>query len=139
MKYQLGISIAIVLLVLTGCSTPPTKKIMAGADQVELRSYQSRGFDTADKTMMLRTVIATLQDLGFIVDQADEELGVVTGTKLAGYQVRMTVSVRAQGERRLLVRSSAYFNLSPIEDALPYQDFFTSLEKALFLTAHDAG
>jgi hypothetical protein len=127
--------VALVALSIAGCVSPPTNRIMAGAEQVELRSYQSRSFDTTDKTMMLRTVIATLQDLGFSVDQADEEIGVVTGTKLAGYQVRMTVTVRAHGDTQLLVRSSAYYNTKPIEEPLPYQDFFTSLEKALFLTA----
>jgi hypothetical protein len=127
---------AVLLLALgsAACVAPPTQKIMAGAEQVALRSYQSRDFDTTDKTMMLRTIIATLQDLGFIVDQADEELGVVTGTKLAGYQIRMTVTVRAFGGSQLLVRSSAYYNTTPIEEPLPYQDFFASLEKALFLT-----
>jgi hypothetical protein len=127
--------VALVVFSIGGCVTPPTNRIMAGSEQVALRSYQSRSFDTTDKTMMLRTVIATLQDLGFIVDQADEEIGVVTGTKLAGYQVRMTVTVRSRGQTQLLVRSSAYYNTKPIEEPLPYQDFFTSLEKALFLTA----
>ena len=86
---------------------------------------------------MLRTVTATLQGLGLVVDQAEEALGVVTGTKLKGCQVRMTVTVRAQGGRQLLVRSGAYFNLSPTEDPRPYQDLLTSLEKGWFLTAHE--
>ncbi len=130
-----SIVVALAVLSIAGCMTPPTNKIMAGSEQVALRSYQTRSFDTTDKTMMLRTVIATLQDLGFIVDQADEEIGVVTGTKLAGYQVRMTVVVRASGVSQLLVRSNAYHDTTPIEEPLPYQNFFTSLEKALFLTA----
>jgi hypothetical protein len=128
-------AVVVMALGIGACASPPTNKIMAGAEQVELRSYQSRSFDTTDKTMMMRTVIATLQDLGFIVDQADETIGVVTGTKLAGYQIRMTVTVRTHGDTQLLVRSSAYYNTKPIEEPLPYQDFFTSLEKALFLTA----
>ena len=123
------------LLCTVACVAPPTQKIMAGAGQVELRSFQSRTFESTDRDRMLRTVIATLQDLGFIIDQADDTLGVVTGTKLAGYQIRMTVTVRASGETQLLVRSSAYYNTKPIEEPLPYQNFFASLEKALFLTA----
>lgn len=125
-----------VLGVMAGCANQPNKEIMAGANQVELRSYQTRAFDTTDKEKMLRTVIATFQDLGFIVDQADMELGSVTGTKLSGYQIRMTVITRPRGETQLMVRANAYYNVKPIEDPAPYQDFFTSLGKALFLTAH---
>jgi hypothetical protein len=126
----------LVLLLAAGCANQPNREIMAGANQVELRSYQTRAFDTTDKDMMLRTVIATLQDLGFIIDQADEDLGAVTGTKLIGHQIRMTVITRPRGDTQLLVRANAYYNTTPIEDPLPYQDFFTSLEKSLFLTAH---
>jgi hypothetical protein len=35
------------------------------------------------------------------------------------------------------VRANAYYNVDPIEDPATYQDFFTSLSKALFLTAHE--
>jgi hypothetical protein len=84
---------------------------------------------------MMRTVIATLQDLGFIIDKTDEDLGLVTGTKLSGYQIRMTVITRPRGEKQLAVRASALYNDKQIEDPLPYQDFFTALEKGIFLTA----
>lgn len=131
-----------ILIVLTsfhlgGCVNNPNQQIMAGANQVELRSYQTRAFDTTDKSMMLRTIIATLQDLGFVIDQADEDIGSVTGTKISGYQIRMTVITRPRGETQLMVRANAYYNVDPIEDPVPYQDFFTSLSKSLFLTAHD--
>lgn len=42
--------------------------------QVALRSIQSRAFNTRDTKKTLRTVIATLQDLGFVIDKADQEL-----------------------------------------------------------------
>jgi hypothetical protein len=111
--------------------------VLSGGSAVELRSFQTRAFDTTDKHKMLRTTIATLQDLGFIIDKTDEDLGLVTGTKLSGYQIRMTVIVRPRGETQLAVRASAIYNNKPIEDPLPYQDFFTALEKGIFLTAHD--
>lgn len=130
--------LALAILVLGGgCASKPPDGIMDGASQVELRSYQSRTFDTTDKIAMLRNVIATLQDLGFVVDKADEDLGAITGTKLNGYRIRMTVVVRPRGETQLLVRANAHYNLEPIEDPRPYQDFFVSLEKSLFLTAHN--
>ncbi len=119
-----------------GCANQPNDEIMSGASQVELRSFQTRAFDTTDKILMMRSVIATLQDLGFILDEANEVIGVVTGTKTSGSQIRMTVVVRPRGETQLMVRASAYFDVKPIESPEPYQDFFTSLEKSVFLTAH---
>jgi hypothetical protein len=124
------------LLLLTGCATQDSH-VLSGGSAVELRSFQTRAFDTTDKHKMLRTTIATLQDLGFIIDKTDEDLGLVTGTKLSGYQIRMTVIVRPRGETQLAVRASAIYNNEPIEDPLPYQDFFTALEKGIFLTAHN--
>jgi hypothetical protein len=124
------------LLLLTGCATQDSH-VLAGGSAVELRSFQTRAFDTTDKHKMLRTTIATLQDLGFIIDKTDEDLGLVTGTKLSGYQIRMTVIVRPRGETQLAVRASAIYNNEPIEDPMPYQDFFTALEKGIFLTAHN--
>jgi hypothetical protein len=49
---------------------------------------------------MLRTVIATMQDLSFVIDKADAGLGTVSGTKLDGYQLRMTVTVRPRDRTR---------------------------------------
>jgi hypothetical protein len=123
------------LPVLGGCVTA-NQHVMEGASAVELRSFQTRAFDMTDKKKMLNAVIATLQDLDFIIDKADEDLGLVTGTKYSGYQIRMSVIVRPRGETQLAVRASALYNDKPIEEPMPYQDFFTALEKSLFLTAH---
>jgi hypothetical protein len=124
------------LLLVAGCA-PSTKAVMeTGQSAVALRSFQQRAFDTNDKEKTLRTVISTLQDLSFVVDKADLELGTVSATKLSGYQLRMTVTVRPRGETQMLVRANAQFIDKPVEDPKPYQDFFTSLEKSMFLTAH---
>ena len=86
---------------------------------------------------MLRTAIATLQDLGFIIDKADADLGTISATKLDRYNLRMTVTVRPRGESQLVVRANAQYNIQAVEDPQPYQDFFNSLSKAMFLTAHE--
>lgn len=116
---------------------PSTKQVLATSEsQVKLRTIQTRAFDTTDKEMMLRTVIATLQDLGFIIDKADDVLGTVSGTKLNRYALRMTVSVRPRGTTQLLVRANAQYEIYAVEDPEPYQQFFEALSKSLFLTAH---
>ena len=96
---------------------------------------QSRVFDIADQNLLLRTIIATFQDLGFVIDDAEESLGTVSGTKRSGYSLRMTVSIRPRGTQQMIVRSSIQFNLQTIEEPEPYQYFFATLSKALFLEA----
>jgi hypothetical protein len=134
LKYGWAILLSVMLLV--GCASQ-NSHVFSGGSAVELRSFQTRSFDTTDKYQMMRTTIAVLQDLGFIIDKTDEDLGLVTGTKLSGYQIRMTVIVQPRGEKQLAVRASAIYNNRAIEDPLPYQDFFTALEKGIFLTAQE--
>jgi hypothetical protein len=122
---------------LGGCATTNQRVLDSGDEtQLQKRSYQSRIFDTGDKEKVLRAIISTLQDLGFIIERSDLMLGSVSGTKLNANQIKITVSVRPKGNDRMLVRANAQFNVSPVEDPKQYQDFFESLEKSLFLTAH---
>ena len=125
-------------LFLVGCASTQERLLDSDSSQVQLRSIQTRAFDTADKEKTLRTVISTLQDLEFVIDKADATLGTVSATKLKGYALRMTVTVRPRGETQLLVRANAQYNITPVTDPEPYQQFFSALEKAMFLTAHQA-
>jgi hypothetical protein len=124
------------MLTLAGC-VPSTKAVLETEQSaVALRSFQQRAFDTTDKEMTMRSVIATLQDLSFVVDKADYDLGMVSATKLSGYQLRITVTVRPRGTTQMLVRANAQLGNEAVEEPKPYQDFFTALEKSMFLTAH---
>jgi hypothetical protein len=138
--------LVISILLLTACETTSSRLLdsSVGKSAVELRSIQGRAFDTKDQNKTLRTIIATLQDLSFVIDKADMELGTVSATKLdssnqgfgnTGYMLRMTVSARPLGNRTL-IRANAQFNITPVVEPKPYQDFFVALEKAMFLTAH---
>jgi len=123
---------------LSGCQTNSSSQLLkTNESQVQTRNIQTRSFDTTDKNKTLRTVIATLQDLGFVVDKADEILGSVSATKLDGYQLRMMVTVRPRGQTQMLVRANAQYNMIAVDDPEIYQDFFTSLGKSMFLTAHN--
>jgi hypothetical protein len=124
------------LFALAACQADSRNQALATSEsQLALRQIQSRAFDTTDRDMMLRTIIATMQDLSFVIDKADATLGSVSGTKLDGYQLRMSVTVRPRGQTQLMVRANAQYNVTPVEDPEPYQQFFTALEKSLFLTA----
>lgn len=138
MKNNAVLIMIVLSLLVTGCATTQQRLLDSDSSQVQLRSIQTRAFDTTDKEKTLRTIISTLQDLEFVIDKADATLGTVSATKLKYYALRMTVTVRPRGETQLLVRANAQYGLKPITDPEPYQQFFTSLEKAMFLTAHQA-
>lgn len=122
---------------LFGCVSSRQQLLATNESQVQLRSIQTRAFDTTDKQKMLRTIISTLQDLDFVIDRADLTIGSVTGSKFtANTLLKLSVTVRPRGETQLLVRANAQYGLKAIEDPEPYQDFFSGLEKAIFLTAH---
>lgn len=121
---------------LAGCGTSSRQLTEMEDSQVNLRSVQSRAFDSTDKNRMLRTVIATLQDFGYVMDKADEELGVITATRLDGGTQRITVTVRPRGETQLLVRANMLRGRRAVTDLQTYQNFFTSLSKSIFLDAH---
>ena len=127
-------TVALVLLT-SGCATTQERLLDSDGSQVQIRSIQTRAFDTTDREKTLRTVMATLQDLGFVIDQADNILGTVTATKLNKYALRITVSIRPKGETQTLVRANCQYENKPVYDPEPYQQFFASLEKAMFLTA----
>ncbi len=136
MKKQFTTLLSLFLVItLVSCAGKQQNILETSEPQVKLRSMQSRVFDITDQNRLLRTIIATFQDLGFVIDDAEESLGTVSGTKRSGYSLRMTVSIRPRGTRQMIVRSNIQFNLQTIEEPEPYQYFFTTLSKALFLEA----
>ena len=170
-------------LPLTGCPTPyewrhegqwdsRDQVWLSEQSQVKLRAAQSRVFDTTDRRRTIEAVIDTMQDLGFMVEVLDENLGIVSGKRFEPIEtssffndpfyhlysdesllvftksyrtwgpfwhrsdlVRLTITVRKRNEAQLVVRASAQYYLKAVEDPLPYQRFFRTLEQALFLQA----
>jgi hypothetical protein len=135
-----GVVLLVGSLLLYGCSTPETPKdLLAPTDaQLKIRSMQTRTFDVTDRNAAIRGVIASLQDLGFIIERANEPLGLVTAARFAEpnyYDViSITVTVRQDTKSRLTIRANAIYNNKPIDDPKVYQNFFASLERSLFLT-----
>ena len=125
-------------VLISGCASSSQKQILAtDQSQVALRSIQSRAFDTTDKKLMMRSVINTLQDLDFLLQDSSLDLGTVTGQKFNGTNVvKISVIVKERNEKQLSVRANAQFGLNAVEDPKIYQDFFAALEKSIFLTAH---
>lgn len=122
------------LVLFAGCATTTPVDISGSGTQLETRQIQTRQYDTLDKSLTMRSVIATLQDLGFTIDQADAELGTITATRHHEYTMRMSVTVVRRSDERVSVRANARIGENAVTDAETYQDFFVALDKAMFLT-----
>ena len=74
-----AIAVGLVFVVLAcGCATSgqaPQKT------QLEIREFQTRAYDTDSLKMVMKAMINVLQDDGYILKNADLELGILTATK----------------------------------------------------------
>ncbi len=122
------------LLLVGGCATTTPSDVVGAGTQLQIRQIQTREYDTLDKQMTMRSVIATLQDLGFTIDQAHLELGTVTATRLHEYTMRMTVTIVEKDKGRIAVRANGRIGENSVQNAATYQDFFVALDKSMFLT-----
>jgi hypothetical protein len=133
----LGLGIGLGLSACVAPPEPPPNLFAPDEAQMQLRNMQTRTFDVADKDQALRGVIAALQDLGFIVERANEPLGLVTAARFAEPRwidlVGVTVTVRPVGKGQMQIRATAIFNNEPITDPQVYQNFFATLERSLFV------
>lgn len=138
--WRVRMLIAVVLAVGACASPPPTPPgpLLAPTEaQMKLRNMQTRDFDVTDRMVAMRAVIAALQDLGFIIERANESLGLVTGARFAepNYYdvVGITVTVRTVEGKKTTIRANAIFNNEPITDPEVYRNFYATLERALFI------
>ena len=153
MKKSLLIALIGTSFTLMGCQTPSiTDTVLDNNEetQLQIRRYQSRTFDTGDKTAVMRATVATLQDYGFIISRTDYELGTISAIKDIGGShlydeaaldptrktTQVTVTITPKGKDLMGVRMNATFRQNPVKEPEIYRDFFASLSKSLFLTAH---
>jgi hypothetical protein len=133
------LAIALLAVGAVACATPePAPDLLAPTEeQMKLRSVQTRSFEVTDRNQAIRGVIAALQDLGFIIERANESLGLVTAARFAEpkyYDVLgVTVTVRPQPDGRMQIRANAIYNNEPVTDPVVYQNFFATLERSMFL------
>lgn len=67
----------------TGCQqvTVPKEALQLSQVSIQKRQLQTRYFDTRDEERILSASASVLQDLGFNIDEAETDLGVIVGSK----------------------------------------------------------
>jgi hypothetical protein len=136
MRKTILLATCLVAVGISGCVSTPFD-VAGNSPALEMRSIQTREYESLDKTMAMRAVVATLQDLGFTIDQADIGVGVITGTRLEVMDMRMTITVAPKAAEWVSVRANARVGEKSITEAATYQDFFVALDKAVFLTRNN--
>lgn len=156
------LSLLVLVIVLTGCvaTQPKIQKT-----QLEIREFQTRSYDTKNFKLVMKAVMNTLQDDGFIVKQANVDLGLLTAQKeidvqdsgealfltlLAGSNATYkknstiessanisefgeTIRVRMNFQTKVMNNKGGVMNVQPVENAQFYQEFFSKVDKAVFL------
>jgi hypothetical protein len=60
-----------------GCAAGSRSRALTPASPLEVRQAQTRVFETADSRLVVKASINALQDAGYVIRQADAELGLV--------------------------------------------------------------
>lgn len=78
---------ALVLILLTGlaaCATTPKQVELSLTEApLEIREMQTRSFDDTTEPQILASAIAVLQDMGYSIDEVEQELGIISASKRA--------------------------------------------------------
>ena len=90
-------------------------------------------------TLLVAVVIAVLFGCGAMLMLRRDLIRVIAGIILLGNAANLFIMSAglSRGDTQMLVRASAGHEEEVVKDLRFYRDFFTALEKSMFLTAHE--
>ena len=110
-----------------GAGTEPTFALPD--DLARQHEIQTRQWRATDEAALLRAVMSAMQDLEFVLDDAEPALALALGTKyISGQRIRLVVFVRPRSTGHQTVRVCAYLFGYLVDDPEVYQDFFDALD-----------
>ena len=151
MRRYLTVFVAFALL--SACQTTGTAvdALSATSSFLAKRQTESRVFEVKDGTVMIRSIVETLQDFGFRISESNVNAGLVSGSKSAKSgdvfqrysDVKVTVTISPVRSGRSTVRTNfqkiiphpdpRLFRAEPITDPKLYTKFYDSVSQSLFL------
>lgn len=162
MKKPIYIFLLALFSVFSGCAVGPP---VTQKSQLQTRAFQTRSYDSADTVMVMKAVMHTLQDDGYIVKQANVDLGLLSAQKeldvaheieelvitlLAASQARFkknaiieasanvsdfgaNTRVRINFQKKVMDNAGGVVTVKQVDDLKFYQEFFTKVDKAIFI------
>lgn len=82
-RFHKFMPIFLLCFLLSGCVAVPKGFLKATEKSLENRQLQMRQYETQDQERIITSVAGVLQDLGFILDNSETELGFVAASKKA--------------------------------------------------------
>ena len=151
----------LVAMFVAGCATASVPE----KTQLQIREFQSRTFEVSDTKMVMKTMLNVLQDDGFIVKNANVELGFLNAMKELDVEnkgevffltlflgasarwkknsiIEATANVSDVGPRirvrvnfqvKVMDNRGGVVQVKQIEDEKFYQEFFSKVDKGIFL------
>lgn len=145
-----------------GCAPAPMPPMQQQPrTQLQSREFQTRAYETTDTKLILKALVNVLQDDGFIVKNANQDLGLVVAAKGTEnpdtpamlwlrtellwdktFVVECSANVsefgrqtkvRVNFEERSINNRGAISHVKQIDDAKYYQDFFMRVDKGIFI------
>lgn len=83
------------LLFVLALSCAPTASVEPPKTQLQIREFQTRTFDVDNELMVMKAVASVLLDEGFIIKDAETDLGIISATK--------EVDIESGGEKFLSI------------------------------------
>ncbi len=166
MRFKLYVVILFSLFI-TSCDTIPKDALRLTQKSLELRQIQQKEYNNVTEKHMLIASANVLQDIGFIIKESEQDLGlliaektrdatntgqvimaILLGTPMDTHQkIKVSLITRIKNNNSILVRASfqrIVFSDTQYQSGVPttmeyikdkkiYQDFYTKLDKAIFL------
>lgn len=134
MRKLSSVFLILVSFLINGCAgSTQADAVNSDVKQATRSQVQSRSYNMNDDEKMINTIVATLKDFNFVIDNSSVELGTVNATKVMTKPLKIDVVLADSADTQTIVHATIRFAGDPISGRLFYQSFFKNLSANLGL------